>query len=229
MGDLPGVTFVDGVPVVSQERLCEIMMDACHMDLICGLVASLKPSRVLELGVGSGVLTRRILQTLTNYGLNDSQLTCVDNFSDFGGKCPAHLGGFPGFDSRVCDFPGFDSRVSLCVMGELEFLMALRRACGFEIGPLQVYDLIVSDADHNNTHLWMDKTLEILNPGGILIYHDVLNSDFPNLRSLITQAGEKGLSHFVFSRNSVPSERCDRGLLVIRKEGCDCAGVHEID
>ncbi len=219
MGDLPGVTFVDGVPVVSQERLCEIMMDACHMDLICGLVASLKPSRVLELGVGSGVLTRRILQTLTNYGLNDSQLTCVDNFSDFGGKCPAHLGGFPGFDSRVCDFPGFDSRVSLCVMGELEFLMALRRVFGFESSPLQVFDLIVSDADHNNTHLWMDKTLEILNPGGILIYHDVLNSDFPNLRSLITQAGDKGLSHFVFSRNSVPSERCDRGLLVIRKEG----------
>ena len=50
-------------------------------------------------------------------------------------------------------------------------------------------DFIFSDADHHHApEQWFDKVYDdMLNPGGILCYHDInlVDNDFPNLREIL--------------------------------------------
>jgi hypothetical protein len=40
---------------------------------------------------------------------------------------------------------------------------------------------------------------------------------FPNLKKILDKTQERNLSHFLFNKDSLASERCYRGLLVIFK------------
>lgn len=75
----------------------------------------------------------------------------------------------------------------------------------------QRFDFIVSDADHHNSHKWATKTFSLLNPNGIVVFHDVTCSLFSNLRSILT-ALPNGI---LFNQSSIPGEECDRGLYVV--------------
>jgi len=168
-----------------------VMMDAAHIWLIRALVACLKPMDILEIGVGSGAGTDAILQAAT-YNGNGARVTCVDNFLDWGGAAPSGIESIP---------------VKLIVKSERDFIDSCQAK----------FDFIVSDADHDHSHEWIAKTMGLLNHGGVAVFHDVSNSDYPNLEAIISFMRWAEHPHFVFKASSRPDERCERGLLVVFK------------
>lgn len=167
-----------------------IKIDNNHISLIYSLLISHKPNTCLELGIGSGATTQKIIEAFeyNNIPLN---IDCVDNFYDWGGKCPEHI-------LKI-------KNINIVVSTEYDFITQTNKK----------YDFIISDADHNNAHRWVDKMFNILNPNGIIVYHDITNNIFPNLYSIVNYVKNQKLNHILFTRNSRNDERCDRGLLVV--------------
>lgn len=171
--------------------LDNIKIDDNHLNLIYGLITSAKPKNCLELGIGSGITTQTIINGF-RYNQLPLDIDCVDNFFDWDGVCPEHISKYIG-------------DVNIVSQSEQDFLIECQKK----------YDFIISDADHYNTHLWVERTLNLLSPKGFLIYHDVTNSSFPNLYTIIEQIKFYNLSHMIFNQSSLNSERCERGLLVV--------------
>jgi predicted O-methyltransferase YrrM len=170
-----------------------VAMDENHIQLIGSLIKCSKPQSVLEIGIGTGLVTKTILESF-EYNQIKPNLTCVDNFYDWSGNAPA---GFETYEN-VINFISSDER-------------------NFIYNCKQKYDFIVSDADHHHTNEWVEQTLGILNTNGILIYHDVTNGSFPNLYSIIEYVKRNNINYILFDKSSRIEERCDRGLLVIYK------------
>ena len=178
-----------------------VAVDQCHLDLVYGLIVSHKPNSVLELGVGSGRTTKTIIRATDN-NQNKPDITLVDSWFDFNGKAPACIENYKKFCKVV-------------PMDEMNFVFSTRNT----------YDFIFSDADHWNADKWFDYVYDrLLNPNGILIYHDVSTGPlpnnelrFPNLTSILYKCKERGISHVHLDRCSKPGERCYRGFLVIFK------------
>lgn len=169
-----------------------VSVDAAHCDLLFGLVRAHKPSRVLEFGFGAGASARAIQTAIRSNG-NRASHTIVDDWTDWGGQRPEGLDG---------------SGIRFVEASEVDFTYACTEA----------FDLIFSDADHQNAESWFIHTYTVLlRPGGILCYHDVCNPDFPNLWYIVEECRRLGLSYMIFYKNSVAGERCERGLLVIFK------------
>jgi predicted O-methyltransferase YrrM len=190
-----------------------VQVDFCHGDLIANLVKCHKPKTVLELGFGSGFSSRKILAALdynetgeltSSYG-PPATYTLVDNWLDWREK------GAPPPDMTEFQTP----RTTIVNSNEHDFVF----------GAKEKWDFIFSDADHFNAEKWFDYVFDnLLNEKGILIYHDICESAppnnefwFPNLTRILTRTRERKLSHYLFNRDSLASERCWRGLLVIFK------------
>jgi predicted O-methyltransferase YrrM len=99
------------------------------------------------------------------------------------------------YDGIVFDTPG------LVISSEEDFVHTTQ----------DKFDFIVSDADHFNSHKWVDKTISLLTPNGIAVFHDVTCPMFPNLRSSM-DAYPTGI---LFNISSIPGEQCERGLYII--------------
>jgi predicted O-methyltransferase YrrM len=84
-------------------------------------------------------------------------------------------------------------------------------------GKKDLYDLILSDADHGQAETWFDQSVQLLRDGGILVYHDYANPNHPNLATIPGRAMSKELSFLCFASSSRNDEACERGLLVIQK------------
>lgn len=190
-----------------------VQVDFCHGDLIANLVKCHKPKTVLELGFGSGFSSRKILAALdynetgelaSTYG-PPAKYTLVDNWLDWREK------GAPPPDMSEFQTP----RTTIVNSNEHDFVF----------GAKEKWDFIFSDADHFNAEKWFDHVFDnLLNEKGILIYHDICESApangefwFPNLAKILRRTRERNLSHYLFNRDSLASERCWRGLLVIFK------------
>jgi predicted O-methyltransferase YrrM len=162
-----------------------IEIDESHRSLILGLVRSSKPLLLLELGYGSG-LTTKVLK----YGMSKNEkgsLIVVDNFYDWDFKQPEHflIDGFQFYQE--------DERLFL-------------ENCPYK------FDFIVCDADHNNTHNHIHLIKKLINPNGFVVFHDVTNPMFPNLKSIMEQLP----NGFLLNSSSVEGEQCERGLYVWR-------------
>jgi predicted O-methyltransferase YrrM len=173
-----------------------VKIDGNHAEFVRALVMCHKPRHVLELGFGAGEATRAILGGL-QYNRQEFAYTLVDNWFDFGGVRPETI--------RALEYEGVD----FVTASEQEFVLACQSS----------YDFVFSDADHHNAQQWFDVVYDrILRRGGVLIYHDVTNSaGFPNLLRIYEDVLANGYHHVLMNRNSVPGERCDRGLLAIFK------------
>jgi predicted O-methyltransferase YrrM len=169
-------------------------MDSNHIDLIGSLIKCSKPNSILEIGVGSGLVTKVIIDAV-NYNQMLLNLTCVDNFLDWNGNTP------PGFGT-------FRNIIKFIKQSEKEFI----HSCN------QQFDFIVSDADHHHTNEWIDRTFSLLAKNGILIYHDVTNINFTNLYDIINYVKMNNIRYSLFNKSSLNTERCERGLLVIYKD-----------
>jgi predicted O-methyltransferase YrrM len=175
--------------------MMKIEIDEAHALLISGLIAAHKPRRVLEMGFGRGVATQAILQGL-EFNEVPFAYDLVDNWTDFGRVKP-----------DITEVERFFC-INFITDDEKSFVHC-------EHVP---YDFIMSDADHYHTHEWFDRVYTtMLAPGGILIYHDITNRDFPNLMSIYTHVYDSQIGHVLFNKSTRHSELCDRGLLVIFK------------
>jgi len=174
-----------------------IKIDQAHADLLTGLVQANKPRTVLEMGAGGGASLTAILAGL-EYNQQDYAYTLVDNWLDFGFKQPPEL-------------DQYRDRIQIITSAERDYVMNCNAS----------YDFIMSDADHQNAEKWFDRVYNnLLNPNGILVYHDVnlFENDFPNLRLILEMVTKLKINHKLFNVNSRPDERCQRGLLVIFKD-----------
>lgn len=171
-------------------------IDRSHADLIYGLIVSRKPKTILELGFGTGYSANKILEGIA-YNQNNPRYVVVDNWLDFNYQKPPHATAMEGY-------------MELITSDEGEFV----KSCEDE------FDFILSDADHQHTDQWFDLVYEkLLGRNGILIYHDVdtIWQTYPNLLTILDRCKSRKLSHFLFNYDSLLSERCERGLLVIFK------------
>lgn len=174
-----------------------IKIDIAHAEIIKSLVMASKPSEIIEFGIGGGRSTDAILSGL-DYNQQKFNYTLVDNWLDFGHKMPEEV------------FEKYGQKINLVTSPEKEFVYSCQNS----------FDFIMSDADHHQTNLWFEYVYEkLLKPKGILIYHDVdiINNTYPNLTTILDKVKQKNISHFLFNKNSLESEKCHRGLLTIFK------------
>lgn len=182
-----------------------IQVDEAHVALINGLVKSQKPVNILELGLGSGTTTDAILDGL-HFNQQPFNFTLVDLWLE------REWGGDPDqFISGSCPpeaVEKYSPYINIVTSDEREYVFN----CG------KTFDFIMSDADHFNTQKWFEYVYsELLEPNGILIYHDVTDRGFTNLREILEKCKLYNLRFSLFNKNSRSDERCDRGLLVIYK------------
>lgn len=168
-----------------------VAMDLAHVQFICGAVLAHKPARLLELGIGSGFLSRAML--LACACNQRGKLTCVDNAHDWQGQPPPH------FDRLAAD------GVNLVISAEHDFVIAEH----------EPYDLLVCDGDHAKTHQHAPHILRLAADGAFIFFHDTANPQFPNLGLLQVCARYSGFACHQFTALSLPNERTDRGLLMI--------------
>jgi predicted O-methyltransferase YrrM len=178
-----------------QDEIAKI--DHAHADLLRSLIVAHKPRTILELGLGGGKSADAILNGL-EYNQQPYTYTLVDNWQDRGGVIPEVV------------IERYAHRLNMVTSGEQEFVFACQ----------EQYEFIMSDADHFRADQWFEYVYNnLVADGGILIYHDVnlIEHDFDNLRNIYYKCKEYNLRYVLFNRNSLPAERCHRGLLVIFK------------
>ncbi len=163
-----------------------VSVDGCHAALVFGLAVSLKPERVLELGIGAGYVTRTLLAAIKYNGIGS--LTCVDNWKDWDGLRPPLADELELSGAKVVNANEADFLVS-CFDGQ--------------------FDLVFSDADHRNAAVHLPLLTRVCRPGGLILAHDVASDDF---RAAVRYTG---CPHHVFDTSSLPTERCERGLLML--------------
>ena len=172
----------------------ERAIDVAHNLLLIGAVLSKKPERILELGIGTGIVTRSLLAAVRFNG--KGHITSVDNWFDWHGKEPSWVNQLR------------EQGVTVRVDSEETFL----RKC-----PADEYDLLISDADHVNSGRWLAEHLRVTRNDGFLFFHDTKSANWPTLFTI--QQRISHLPHYHFTEESRPDERCSRGwLFVINKK-----------
>jgi predicted O-methyltransferase YrrM len=174
-----------------------VSIDLAHNALLLGMVASLKPDRVCDIGFGNGYTADSISQALQ--WNKKGTLTIVENWQDSNGIMPLHAKQW----STVYDF------VTFTESSEEAFI----KSC-----PYHTFDILVSDADHSNTHKWITETFKIVRPGGVLFFHDTNSLERPNLAGIVEVVKRRRMPHFHFTESSRPEERCHRGWLMVKNE-----------
>lgn len=172
-----------------------VAVDKAHAMLLFGVVASHKPKKVLEIGIGSGFITNTILKAL-EYN-KQGNLTCVDSWNDWNGIEPNHIDSLRKRGAKIIK--------SL----EQKFVESEEK---------EKYDIIIADGDHRRSHLWAEKTYELAKSNGILFFHDVTMNAYPKLKRFIEIADEKNYTNLLFNQSSLPEEMCERGWLLVRKK-----------
>jgi predicted O-methyltransferase YrrM len=172
-------------------------VDLAHNMFLFGCVVSKKPRHVLEMGMGTGYVTASLIYALSYNRAGD--LTCVDNWFDWGGREPEWIGQIRSAGVRV-----------VAPMDEHAFLRS---------SPDNAYDLVISDADHFHSHSWVDEYFRITSPDGFIFFHDTNSDMFPNLKTIVERIGALNLPHYHFTESTRPDENCGRGwLFVINKK-----------
>ena len=164
-------------------------IDKAHVSLIFSTAISQKPESILELGIGTGLVTYA-LKHATIYNLK-GQITSVDSWVDWDGIEP------PEIDNLR------KNNINVIFSEEEKFVANCK----------DKYDLIVVDGDHTNGHKWAESIFDLLNPGGIMFSHDI--NLFPNLKVYKEIADKRGYAYHLFDKSSRSDERCDRGFIIV--------------
>ena len=178
-------------------------IDEAHCDLIYGLAVSLKPETVLELGYGRGHSMGSIWQAIGFNRVRTTSYTLLDNWSDHGGKVPDYL-------AKRCEMAWF--KTEILSMEEEDFWLH----CPIVPGTL---DLLVSDADHGHADKSFPQAVELMRPGGIMIYHDIANVNHPNLNNIPLYCSLRRIDFMIFKKSSREDEQCERGIFVCQLAG----------
>ncbi len=167
-----------------------VAMDRAHALFIVGCVLAQKPLAVVELGIGSGYLTRLLLGALEYNGVG--ALISVDNWIDWQGTEPPIA-------------QQLRTEGAVIVVSE-ERVWCEQRETGS-------VDCLVVDSDHLHGGEWVQDHLRIVRPGGLIFFHDTNAAAYPSLKETVKAV--RGLPHLHFTTSSRPEERCGRGLLFV--------------
>jgi predicted O-methyltransferase YrrM len=167
------------------------MIDKNHVSLIYSNMICHKPDTILEIGIGTGLVTYSLLYGRQYNG--KGEITSVDNWHDWDGIEPPEIDNLRKNGVRI-------------ITSNEEYFV---RNCQDK------FDFIVVDGDHSFGHEWADVIVGLLNPGGVLFSHDVRL--FPKLSIYEDIAKNHGLSYKIFDKSSRPDDRCDRGFIIIYK------------
>jgi predicted O-methyltransferase YrrM len=191
-----------------------IATDFAHNMLIYGVVLSHKPDEVLEIGVGSGNGTKAILAAL-DYN-KKGKLTCVDNYIDH--KKHQDMKETDGHPPIVNEMMNHE-RFNIVVSSEEDFV---------SISDKDLYDVIISDADHGNCGNWVEKVFDMCKEDGVIFVHDVHSGNLGSPGKYVDYAREKSMPCIIFnkvSRNgpipiaeATDGERTHRGMAMIVKK-----------
>jgi predicted O-methyltransferase YrrM len=171
-----------------------VAVDKSHAMLLYGMITSHKPDTILELGIGSGFITKTILYAIKYNGKGN--LTSVDNWNDWSGKEPNHIQELRNMGVNI-----------IAPIDEEIFIRENKNK----------YDVIIVDGNHRHGGEWADKVLEMLNPNGFLFAHDVEHPNYPTLKNYQILANKFGYSNYTFSKSSRDDEYCWRGWIMINK------------
>ncbi len=167
-----------------------VAMDRAHALLIVGCILAQKPAAVVELGIGSGYLTRLLLGAIDYNGTGT--LVSVDNWIDWQGKEPP---------------------IAQQLRTEGAAIVVSEERAWCEQRETGSVDCLVVDSDHLHGGEWVHEHLRIVRPGGLLFFHDTNAPSYPSLKETVHAV--RGLSHVHFTKSSRPEERCGRGLLFV--------------
>jgi predicted O-methyltransferase YrrM len=165
-------------------------LDESHCALLVGMILAMKPKRVLDLGVGPGFTSAATYRALQINGCGT--MTCVDN-------CAEREAADTMNQLQILETP------IVIRMDERAFLGAQ---------PDNLFDILISDADHDHSHEWLDEHIRVNRGGGIMLFHDVCNPDYPKLATITERL--QHLNPMLFTESTIPGERCGRGWLVVR-------------
>jgi len=163
-------------------------IDLAHNVFLIGAVLSKKPDKILELGIGTGLVTLSLASAVKFN--HKGHITSVDNWFDWNGKEP------PGIDQLR------NHGVVVVVSSEEDFL----RKC-----PSDEYDVLISDADHFRSGNWLAEHLRVTRNDAFLFFHDTNSPEWPTLFTIKQRLSH--LPHYHFTAESRPDERCARGWL----------------
>jgi hypothetical protein len=176
-----------------------VAIDRAHNVFLMGALLSRKPRDVLELGIGSGFVTRTLVEGVRYNGVG--RVTAVDSWTDWRGDEPPIMGELRDAGVEV-----------VAPVTEEEFVHQ---------APADAYDFLVSDADHRRSGTWVDEHLRIVRHDGFMFFHDTNHANrFKTLGLIEKRVRELGLPFYHFTESTRPDERCERGwLFAINKKG----------
>ena len=178
-----------------------VAIDRNHGLFLFGALVARKPEDVLELGIGSGLVSWTLVHGLRYNGRG--RLTSVDNWLDWKGQEPPVAEELRKAGVNV-----------VSPVAEEEFVKG---------SPSDAYDFLVSDADHRRSGSWIDEHLRVTRHDAFLFFHDTNHEDrFRGLKAVERRIRELQLPCFHFTRSTRPEERCERGwLFAINKKDQD--------
>lgn len=170
-------------------------MDLNHAMLIYSLILSSKPEKIFEFGIGTGLISRLILKAIEYNSMG--KLTCIENLQDW-----------PEYNITSLK-KNIELGINVIHSSEEDFVKNCNE---------NECDFLVSDADHINSHLWIDKVCKFVKNNGFMVFHDVAYPAYPNLYKNIEYCQANKLPYFVFCKESKTGEKCSRGLLVTQNK-----------
>lgn len=178
-----------------------VAIDRAHAVFLMGAVLARKPRDLLELGVGSGFVTRTLVAGVRYNGVG--RITAVDNWLDWRGDEPPVIAELRAAGVEV-----------MAPVPERDFVHG---------AATDAYDLLVSDADHRRSGTWVDEHLRIVRHDGFMFFHDTNHADrFKTLGLIEKRLRELRLPFHHFTESTRDDERCERGwLFAINKKGPD--------
>ena len=174
-------------------KIREFAVDDAHTALLFGLLVSAKPLDIFEMGVGTGHTSNVILDAIAYNGRG--KLTCVDNWFDWWHSNP---GQEPPVAQKIRD-----RGATIVVQTEEEWTRS---------APTDSADFILSDCDHVGAHKYLDETMRVLRPGGLILFHDICNVTYPGLCEFPKRLAH--LNPIVFSTSTRADESCYRGIML---------------
>ena len=208
--DLPEVNVSDNFySFLSSFDWSTVAIDKCHAQMLYGFITSTKPESVLEMGIGSGFITKTILHGLS-YN-KKGRLTSIDSWYDWYNKKGRIVGDWDDWKENepehIQELRDMGCNVIAPIFEEVFVKMAAE----------YTYDIVVADGDHRHGGLWAEQVYDLVSDNGALFAHDVCMEDYPTLRRFVEIAKERGYFYHIFNKNSLPNEACNRGFLMVIK------------
>jgi predicted O-methyltransferase YrrM len=155
-----------------------------ELDLLVGLLATVKPKSVIEFGVNVGLTAWAVLEHLPD----------IESYQGI----DLSLGGLPTLPGQLTEIP---EEPGWMVLDDERFELVLRPRGSLDLKPKDLLsaDAVFIDGDHSFDAVMHDTALahDLVRPGGIIIWHDYLNPSVDVTRALDELAAVGHLIHSI--------------------------------